>query len=129
MNNLYPYLVFPGNCKEAMEFYKYIFDADSLTLRTFKDSPIEVTEKDKDRIYDADLTIGKLHIKASDDHPYHPVSQGNNFSLFISFSDGEKRKQVFDALSADGNVMFPLDDNFGMVRDKFDIQWMLIPEK
>lgn len=128
MKSLIPYLVFPGSCKEAMEFYKSILNADSLTLRTFGDSPVDVSEEATERIFDSELRVGKLIIKASDDLPDYPVKSGTNFSLFVAISDVQERKTVFEKLSEDGSVMFPLDDNFGMLRDKFGIQWMLVKD-
>ena len=110
-----------------MEFYEATFQAESLTFVTFKESHLQVNEADQNRIFDSELRISEIRIKASDDHPSHPVSQGNNFSLFISFSDAEIRKKVFDLLSENGVIMFPLDENFGMVRDRFGVQWMLVP--
>jgi len=61
--------------------------------------------------------------------PNQTVTKGSNFSLFISFSDTQFKKKAFKGLSKDGNILFPLDENFGMLKDKYGMQWMFTNEK
>lgn len=62
-------------------------------------------------------------LKASD-NPDH--SEGTpSISLFITFDDPDRRAVVFNALAEGGEVLFALDGPFGMLRDKFGVQWML----
>lgn len=129
MAKLIPYLVFSGNCKEAMEFYANVFDGNITSMQTFAESPIEVSPECNGRIFDCSLEAGSIHFKASDDLPNHSVKGGNNFSLFVSFSDNQRKKEVFNKLSEGGQVLFPLDENFGMAKDRFGMQWMFVSEK
>ncbi len=62
------------NVKKLWNFINLRLMPISLTLRTFEDSPLEVNEDEKGRVFDSDLKIGNLHIKVSDDHSSHPVS-------------------------------------------------------
>ena len=62
---------------------------------------------------------------ASDDLPNKQVSRGSNFALFVTFSEKEEQEEVFAKLSEGGKVLFPLKNGFGMLLDKFGIQWML----
>ncbi len=39
---LQSYLAFNGNCEEAINFYKDVFDGELETLMRFKDAPEEV---------------------------------------------------------------------------------------
>lgn len=121
-----PYIVFSGDCRTALEFYENIFEGKIVSMTTFENSPITVAGENKNRIFDSEFESGGIHFKASDDLPDHSVNRGTNFSLFVSFSDKTERKDIFNALSQDGQILFPLDDNFGMVKDKFGIQWMLV---
>ena len=128
MAGMIPYLVFPGTCKEAMKFYAQVLNGEIITMKTFSDSPIEVPNDYQNRIFDSELNAEKIRIKASDDLPNHSVTIGNNISLFLSFTDKAFREEVFKKLSASGKILFPLEKDFGMVKDKFDIQWMLVTD-
>ena len=98
-------------------------------MTTFADSPVEVQNDHKNRIFNSEFISDKVRFKASDDLPYHPVIVGSNISMFVSFDNGSDRKNVFEELSKEGQVLFPLDDTFGMLRDKYDLQWMLASGK
>lgn len=120
-----PYLTFSGNCRDALNFYKEVFDADILKLQSFGDSPVPVEEAFKERIFDSELRGPDIHFKASDDLPSHQVQFGSNISLFIKFDDTQKMQAIFDQLKEEGSVLFPLEGGFGMVKDKYQYQWML----
>ena len=60
----------------------------------------------------------------------HKLSVGNNISLSINGGSKEEADQLFNGLSAGGNIDMPLQDMFwgayfGMCKDKFGIQWMV----
>ncbi|MEO0572706.1 MAG: VOC family protein [Bacteroidota bacterium] len=126
MTNLIPYLVFSGNCKEAMEFYAMTLNGRITSVTTFGESPIDVPLESKDRIFDCTLEAENIRFKASDDLPNHSVKHGSNFSLFLSFSNQDKKKEIFNKLSQGGHILFQLEDGFGMLKDKFGVQWMLV---
>lgn len=128
MNTITPYLVFPGNCKEAMEYYASVFEGEITLMVTFQDSPVPVTDNASDRIYNSEMRAGDLIIKASDDIPGYEVTQGSNFSLFVPFEHSDRKKSIFERLSKDGKILFPIEDNFGMCKDRFGIQWMVVTE-
>lgn len=128
MNTITPYLVFPGNCKEAMEYYASVFEGEITLMVTFQDSPVPVTDNASDRIYNSEMRAGDLIIKASDDIPGYEVTQGSNFSLFVPFEHSDRKKSIFGRLSKDGKILFPIEDNFGMCKDRFGIQWMVVTE-
>jgi hypothetical protein len=67
MTTLTPYLLFEGNCHEAMEFYKTCFDGE-LTLLKVKDSPAKkhMPEIQQEKVLYAQLRKGNLEISASD---------------------------------------------------------------
>lgn len=122
--SLIPYLVFSGNCRNALEFYQKVFSGEIISMITFENSPVQVEMENKNRIFDSEFKADEIHFKASDDLPNHLVNKGTNISLFISFTDISEREEIFRALSQDGQILFQLDKNFGMVKDKFGIQWM-----
>ncbi len=124
MTLLIPYLVFPGNCREALEFYAQVFKGEILKMDTFGDFPMDISEEEKSRIFDSEFSAGNLHFKASDDLSEFPVKTGTNISMFLICHDAEERVRIFKALSSEGKILFPLDENFGMCADKFGVQWM-----
>lgn len=126
MEALVPYLVFPGTCKQAMEYYAGIFGGRITVLQTFKESPINVPEALQNRIFNSEVKAGKICIKASDDLPNHQVTVGSNMSLYLVFNNREEHVMVFNSLKAEGKVLFPINDGFAMVKDKFNVQWMLV---
>ena len=125
---LVPYLVFPGTCKEAMEYYASIFNGEITIMTTFGESPLDVSADLEDRIFNSGLNAGDLQIKASDDMPGYETKIGTNISLYVVFPNKESKTATFEKLSEDGKILFPLDENFGMLKDKFDVQWMFVSE-
>lgn len=128
MKSIIPYIVFPGNCREAMEFYAQVLDGEILFMKTFEDSPVPTSTGFGDRIFNSELKIGDIQIKASDDLPNHKVTQGTNISLHVVFSNEETKKRAFEELSKGGKILFPIEENFGMLKDKYGIQWMFVNE-
>jgi len=66
------------------------------------------------------------------DVPSHmgQVTTGTNTSLSINVESKEEADRVFAGLSAGGSVQMPMGDMFwgdyfGMLTDKFGIQWMV----
>lgn len=125
MKHLMPYLIFSGNCREALEFYASCLGGEITSIQTVGESPMDVPEEHKDRIFDSELQAENIRFKASDDMPGQPVARGGNFAMFITFSDYSEQKQVFDKLAQGGQIQFPLENKFGMLVDKYQIQWML----
>ena len=50
MEKFATYLMFNGNCEEAVNFYKECFDDEIGLMGRYGDSPIEVPESRKDKI-------------------------------------------------------------------------------
>jgi len=124
-HNLTPYLVFPGSCRTALEFYAECLNGEIVMLQTFAEASIDVPAELGERIFNAEFQAGGVHFKASDDMPGKEVAVGSNFALFVTFADQAEKERVFTRLSEGGTVLFPIEDNFGMLVDKFGIRWML----
>lgn len=128
---LAPYLTFNGNAAEAMKFYQSVFGGD-LQMQTFGEVNMAKSPDEKDRIVHARLQSGAVAFMASDGMVDHKVDLGENFSMSLNglTEDTEKLTEIFNKLSADGQVIMPLakqfwGDTFGQVTDKFGIQWMV----
>ena len=128
---LNPYLHFnDGKTKEAMEFYKSIFGG-KLKISTFGEFPNpSITEEMKDHVMHAVLETDHLQIMASDTDPVGDVTVGGNVELSISGDDEEALRGYFNGLCKDGKITMTLEkqawgDLFGMVTDKYGINWMV----
>lgn len=120
-----PYLMFAGNCRDAMTFYQKCLGGDIVEMKTFAESDLEVPEGESDRIFNSVLRADGFIIRASDRLPKSRVNPVDNFAIFVRFSETLDLKRVFARLSTGGRVVFPLEDNFGMLRDRYGILWML----
>jgi PhnB protein len=129
MKKMNPYLIYPGTCKDAFEFYRDCLGGDIELMQAFAESPIDVPEEHQSRIFNAMFRVDDVFIMASDDlPPDNIVVAGTNFSLFIILSTPDEQKTVFDKLSTSGNIIMPLQNKFGMFTDKYGIQWMVACE-
>ena len=128
---LSPYLIFNGNCREAMAFYHSVIGGE-LMMQSFGEAGVNRSEEAKDRIIHASLQNGDVHIMGSDseEDPEKAAVFGNNVHLSITGTDDEKLREYFVRLSEDGMVNMPLarqfwGDIFGMLTDRFGIHWMI----
>jgi PhnB protein len=130
MKEINAYLIFNGNCREAMTFYQKCLDAD-LHMFPFSEMPGDkVPPEAKDRLMHARLTKGPAVLMASDNMPGMPFHQGDNFSVSLDCESVQEIEKVFNALSEKGKVTMPLQETFwaarfGMFTDRFGINWML----
>lgn len=129
MEAIIPYLTFNGNAAEALAFYAKAFDGAILFQQSFGDSPMETAEDWKDKVMHASFQAGELTFMVSDIMKGQNVIPGSNTSLSMNFKDVASIDKVFAALSDGANITMPLQDTFwgarfGMLVDKFGINWM-----
>ncbi|WP_306350053.1 VOC family protein [Flavobacterium sp. '19STA2R22 D10 B1'] len=134
MTQINPYLNFDGNCREAMAFYKECFGGE-LVMMPFEGSPMEdqVPAEAKQHIMHANLINGGLVLMASDSLSCE-LKRGNAITLSINCSSTAEIDTFFGNLSKDGNITMPLSEQFwgakfGMLTDKFGVNWMLNYDK
>ena len=133
-----PFLLFDGNCAEAMTFYHQCLGGE-LTLTKLGDSPMKdmLPEEKRDRIINAHLISGNIEISASDwmaSPEFDPI-QGNNYAIFVIGGAYDELKTVFDKLK-DGDHNQRLQElhdmpfgTYGQFYDKFGVQWIFRGEK
>jgi PhnB protein len=123
------YLMFDGNCREAMQFYSKCLGAE-LDLMSFADAKaFDYPAEARDRVIHAKLTKETVFLMASDTMPEMPWLQGTNFSVSIDCESAAEIERLFSALGENGTVTMPLSDafwgaRFGMLKDQFGINWM-----
>jgi PhnB protein len=134
MATINSYLLFNGNAEEAFNFYRSVFGGEFITLQRFKETPEadNVPSGDQDKIMHIALPIGQNVLMASDalESAGRTVTTGNNFSISVNAESEEEAEKFFNGLSAGGRANMPLEKTFwgayfGMLTDKFDINWMV----
>jgi PhnB protein len=130
MTQLNPYINFKDTARQAMEFYKTVFGG-KLTLSTFKEFHASENTDEGDKIMHAVLEADNGIIFMASDTPnsmeYH---SGANISMSLSGDTEDELRNYWDKLSEGAKITMPLDkapwgDTFGMLTDKFGINWMV----
>jgi PhnB protein len=122
---LNPYLNFRGNAREAMEFYQSVFGG-SLDVSTFADAGGMGVPDDEQ----SNLMHAMLEVPGADTPSHMGYAEPAGFSVSLSGDDDDTLQGWWDGLSADGKVNVPLEkapwgDTFGMLTDKFGIDWLV----
>ena len=127
------YLVFNGNCADAMRFYHDVLGG-KLEMRTHAESmpPEHVQPGMANRIIHARLDLNKTMIMASDGMAGQDEAM-SGFSVSVNYEDPEDGRRIFEKLSAGGKVIMPYaktfwSPGFGMLNDKFGTPWMVNTE-
>ncbi len=128
-----PFLLFDGNCAEAMTFYHKCLGGE-LNLLKLGDTPMKAQfPKEKhNRIINADLKNGAIEISATDwmASPASEPIQGNMSAIFVVGETYDELKAVFDKLSEGGEkkrfqelheLPFGL---YGQFYDRYGVQWI-----
>jgi len=127
-SRLNPYLVFSGDARQAMEFYRDVFGGD-LTVNTFGEYGAD--DASADGVMHAQLETDRgFTLMASDPPPGTGVTPGSNVAISLSGPDGDELRGYWKKLSDGGSVMVPLEkqmwgDEFGQCVDRFGTIWMV----
>jgi PhnB protein len=131
---LNPYLTYPGTCEAALNFYRDALQGEIVSMSYFDSTQMPVPEEYKKKVLHAVLRFGQAMLMASDALPDKPLNLGNNVTLSLEFEELADQQARFQALADGGQVTMPLQDTFwgarfGMLTDKFGIQWMMNCER
>ena len=130
-----PFLLFNGNCAEAMTFYKSCLGGD-LTLIKLRDTPMkeQFPAEKHDRIIYAQLKNSQIDFSATDwmASPRLEPRQGNTFSIYLTGKTYDELKPVFDklAVGADRDTRTFMELNkapmgvYGQFTDKYGVSWI-----
>lgn len=131
------YLNFMGNCEEAFNFYKNVFQSEfSAPIFKMKDLPnpefvSKLSEEDKNKVMHVALPIiGGTLLMGTDmlESMGHRLIEGNNITINLNLDSKEEADYYFKELSAGGTDCVAPHDEFwgywGVCKDKFGIRWM-----
>lgn len=131
MAKINPFLKFnDAKCREAMNFYKDIFGGE-LDFMTVAGSPIEkdMPADKKDLIMHSTLKKGDWILIGSDMMRDKAIV-GDNVGVSIDCESEAELREIFSKLEQGGEVFMAPEEMFwgavfGMVTDKYGIEWML----
>jgi len=126
-------LSFNGQAEAAFNFYKSVFGGEFIHIQRLKEmpSPYPMSEEEGERILHVALPVAGQVLAGMDIPSIRPESiRGTNFMITLDTESEEETRKVFEGLSEGGFIMMPLEHQFwgayfGMLTDKFGIQWML----
>lgn len=133
-----PFLLFDGNCAEAMTFYHQCLGGE-LRLTKLGDTPMKAMfpPEKHNRLINAYLKSGAVEFSATDwmAAPERLPKPGNTFAIFIIGTGFDELKSVFDKLSAgaskeDFQALHELPFGmYGQFTDKFGVPWIFKGDK
>jgi PhnB protein len=126
-------LIFNGKTEVALNFYKSIFGGDFINFQRLKEMPgaPPMSPEEGEKVLHAALPVGNSVLMGMDmPQGRGAVNEGNNFMVTLDTGSEEETEHLFNSLSEGGIITMPLGHQFwgaffGMVTDKFGIQWML----
>ena len=134
-----PFLLFDGNCAEAMTFYQNCLGGD-LTLTRTGDTPMknQFPPEKHNLIINAHLKSGNIRFSATDWHADTIApKQGNTFSIYVSGGTYPELKEVFEKLSIgadkDKRTFMELNEmpfgTYGQFTDKYGVSWIFVGQQ
>lgn len=125
-----PYLLFNGNCREALEFYQQCLGGQ-LQILTFAGTPMETGMKKEsvNNVMHGTLELSPTCRIMASDNVHEPVEFGDNVALSLNFSTDAQITNAYEKLSNGGSIIHTLNDQFwggkfGQFTDKFGVVWM-----
>ena len=131
--DLTPYIMFHGQCEEALNFYARVFNGEIKDLSRYEGSPVEGMSKDNQKVMHATFIGEGITFMASDSSEDMQPGSSGMVHLSLNTDSVQQQEKIFQALSEGGRVTMPLQDTFwgarfGMLTDRFGIHWMFNQE-
>lgn len=135
--NITPFLIFEGNCAEAMAFYQSCLGGE-LTITKVADTPMkhQMPPGQHHKVAHARLKSGVIEFSATDWlHPTRTPKQGNTVAMYINGGKYKELRAIFDKLSsgADKELLDDLRDmpfgSYGHLADKYGVHWFFQGDK
>ena len=132
-----PYLIFNGNCMEAITLYEKAFKTKAKYSR-YKDAPpndeYPIMPGTEDFIMHSVLPIGIETIYLADSPPNLPCSFGNGSFACIELDTAEDVKSAYEVLKEGGKVFCEAQETFwskcyAELEDKFGLKWSIMIEE
>ncbi len=129
--NLNVHLVFGGNCEDAFNAYKELFEGEIVfVFRKGEDKTMQVADEEKNKISHIVMNTPQFSLQGEDADAGVPVLTGSS-KLVLVFHDLQKLQAVYRTLADGGNIVSPLQQTFfseavGEVVDAFGVRWLIM---
>ena len=132
MAKLSPHLRFDDKkTREALNFYKDCFGGGEMTFQISAETPMakDMSADMQDSIMHATFKHGEIEFTASDMMRDKAVI-GDNVVMALNCNSEEELRNIFSKLEKGGSVFMAPEKAFwgaifGMVTDKYGVEWML----
>lgn len=131
MKTVHGYLVFNGNCKQAMQFYQYCLGGE-LHIETLASQPEadRMSERMRRLVLSATLKTDAFTLIGTDLPGDEMRVSGNAFALGIHFDSAPEALACMQRLGSGGSAVRTLTEKIkgtwiGNVQDKFGFQWII----
>jgi len=126
---LNPYLGFSGEAREALEFYKSVFGGEASIL-TYGEGGMTPEAGQENHIMHAQLTTPDGFTLMLSDGSRTPGEFQDGYSVSLSGDEKDRLQGFWNKLSEGAEIMQPYEeapwgDKFGMLRDRFGVNWMV----
>lgn len=127
---LNPYLNFRDSTREAMDFYHSVFGGE-LTSSTFAEMQASADPAEQDKIMHSMLVTEQgLTLMAADTPNSMEYTPGGSLAVSLSGENETELRGYWDKLADGATVTMPLaqapwGDSFGMLVDRFGINWLV----
>ena len=116
-----PFLMFQGQCEEALTFYAATIPGARIAA---------LDSKPDGTVAMARLSVAGLEIMANDSPPVHDFDFTPSTSTFLTVDKAEDVDALTAALGKGGKALMPPDDygfsrRFGWVQDRFGVSWQI----
>jgi PhnB protein len=137
MLNLTPFLLFDGNCAEAMEFYQSCLGG-GLTITKIGDTPMKshMPPELHYKVAIAHLKSALVEFSATDwMHTKRRPHPGNTVAMYLNQGTHEELRAIFDrlAVGADGELLDDLREmpfgSYGHLADRYGVHWFFQGER
>ena len=131
MLQLTPFLLFDGNCAEAMEFYQSCFGGDLILMR-LADTPMKAQFplEHHHKITNSYLKSGSIEFSATDWlHPTHQRQQGNTTAMYVTGNGHDEISPIFEKLREGASPEFLVElcetpfGVYGRLTDRYGVEW------
>lgn len=127
---LNPYLSFRDNARDAITFYHSVFGGE-LNISTFSEYQVSEDPAEADKVMHSQLDApNDMTLMAADTPNSMELTSGTNYAVSLSGDDEGQLRGYWDKLGDGANITMPLEkapwgDSFGMLVDKFGVQWLI----
>ena len=131
-----PYLVFNGNCIEAIKLYEKAFNTKAVGICRYKDTAsftegYQPNPAIDELVMHSILPIGNETIYLCDTTPDNPSTFGNGSFACVELDNAGDVKSAFEVLKEDGKVFCEAQETFwnkcyAEFEDKFGLKWTIM---